>query len=85
MKASGNATARATAAIAGATPQPRQRQCAEEHHGALREVEDAGSLEDQHEAESDQRIQHARHQPAQNDFEKEPHVRACLPVAALSD
>ena len=35
----------------------RHRQCREQHHRALREVEDARGLEDQHEAERDERIQ----------------------------
>jgi hypothetical protein len=36
-----------------------QRQRREHHHDALREVEHAGRLEDQHEAERDQRVEHA--------------------------
>ena len=36
-----------------------QRQRREHHHDALREIEHAGGLEDQHEAERDQRIEHA--------------------------
>jgi hypothetical protein len=47
-----------------------QRQAGEQHHRALREVEHAGGLEDQHEAERDQRIQHARQQAADQHFEE---------------
>ena len=36
-----------------------QREAGEQHHRALREVEHAGGLEDQHEAQRDQRIEHA--------------------------
>jgi hypothetical protein len=42
--------------------QPDQRKRREHHHDALGEIEDSGSLEDQHEAECDQRIEHAGHQ-----------------------
>jgi hypothetical protein len=48
----------------------------EEHHRALREVEDAGRLVDQHEAERDERVHHAREQAADQDFEEEMHVSA---------
>ena len=39
--------------------QADERQRGEHHHDALREIEHAGGLEDQHEAERDQRIEHA--------------------------
>ena len=43
----------------------------EEHHRALREVEHARRLVDQHEAQRHQRIHHAREQAADQDFEEE--------------
>ncbi len=49
----------------------RHRERREQHHRALREIEHAGGLEDQHEAERDQRIQHAGHQAAEQGFEEE--------------
>ena len=49
---------------------PRKRQRGEQHHRALREIEHAGGLEDQHEAERDQRIEHAGQQAADQHFEK---------------
>ncbi len=39
--------------------QPDQRQRREHHHDALREIEDARGFVDEHEAERDQRIEHA--------------------------
>jgi hypothetical protein len=51
------------------------RQRREEDHRALREVEHPRGLVDQHEAERDQRIQHARHQTADQGFEEGSHVR----------
>ena len=39
--------------------QADERQRGEHHHDALREIEDAGGLVDQHEAERDQRIENA--------------------------
>ncbi|MNT65738.1 hypothetical protein D3C72_2037420 [compost metagenome] len=39
-----------------------------QHHRALREVEDAGRLENQHKAQADQGIQHAAHQAAKKGF-----------------
>jgi ribosomal protein S8E len=47
-----------------------QRKAGEQHHRALREVEHAGRLEDQHEAQRHQRIEHAGEQPADEDFEE---------------
>ena len=47
-----------------------QRQAGQQHHGALREIEHARRLEDQHEAERHQRIQHARQQAADQDLQK---------------
>jgi len=44
-----------------------------QHHRALGEVENAGRLEDQHEADRDQRIHHARQQAADQSFDKEVH------------
>jgi len=52
----------------------RHGQGREQHHGALREVEDARGLEDQHEADGDQRVQRAHHQAADQGFEKKSHV-----------
>ncbi len=43
----------------------------EEHHRALREVEDAGRLVDQHEAQRDQRVHDAGKQAADQHFEEE--------------
>ena len=40
-----------------------QRERGEHHHDALREIEHARGLEDQHEAERDQRIEHAGDEP----------------------
>ena len=48
----------------------RHRQAGEQHHRALREVEDARGLEDQHEAERDQRVQDARQQAADQDLDE---------------
>ena len=50
--------------------QPCDGQRREQHHGALGEVEDAGSLEDQHEAQRDQRIEHAGQEAADQGFEE---------------
>ena len=46
-----------------------ERQRGEQHHGALREIEHAGGLEDQHEAERDQRVEHAGEQAADQGFQ----------------
>jgi hypothetical protein len=53
--------------------EPRHRQRGEEDHRALREIEDARGLEDQDEAERDQRIEHADHQAAEQRFEERSH------------
>ena len=50
----------------------------EEHHRALREVEHARRLVDQHEAERHQRIHHAREQAADQDFEEECDMSSLL-------
>ncbi len=50
-----------------------ERQRREVHHRALREVEDARRLVDQHEAERDERVHHAREQAADQDLEEELH------------
>ena len=42
--------------------EPDQDQGREDDHDALREIEDAGGLEDQDEAERDQRVEHTRDQ-----------------------
>ncbi len=51
-----------------------------QHHRALCKIEHAGCLEDQHEAERDQRIEHAGQQAADQDFaetdRRRPSVRA---------
>ena len=47
-----------------------QRKPGEQYHCALGKIKDTGCLEDQHEAERDQRVQHAGHQSADQDFEK---------------
>src|SRR3990167_5674536 len=44
-----------------------------QHHRALREVEHARSLVDQHKAQRHQRIQHAGHEAADEGFQKECH------------
>ena len=51
--------------------QPDQRQCREQAHRALREVEHPRRLEDQHKAERHQRIEDARQEPADQHFEDE--------------
>ena len=51
--------------------QADEGQRGEEHHRALREVEHARRLVDQHEAERDQRVHHAREQAADQHFEEE--------------
>ena len=65
-KASTNITtmvsASATKAGTPSVVQADQRQRREHHHDALREIEHAGGLEDQHEAERDQRVEHAADQ-----------------------
>ena len=55
-----------------------QRQRGEHHHDALREVEYAGRLEDQHEAERDQRIENARDQPLPQRLHQQVRRRAHL-------
>ena len=62
--------------LTGVLLQADERRGGEEHHRALREVEHAGRLVDQHEAERDERIHHARQQAADQDFEEECHVGA---------
>src|SRR5947207_2248088 len=47
-----------------------QRQSREQYHCSLGIIEYAGCLEDQHEAERDQRIEYAGHQSADKDLEK---------------
>ncbi len=59
---------------AEAVDEADEGQRGEEHHRALREVEHAGGLVDQHEAERDQRVHHARQQAADQHFEKEIHT-----------
>ena len=49
----------------------------EQHHRALGEVEHARRLEDQHEAQRDQRIEHARQQAAEQHFEEETEEPQC--------
>jgi hypothetical protein len=51
----------------------RHGQRGEQHHGALCKVEDPRSLEDEHEAQGHQRIQHACHQAADQGFDKRSH------------
>ena len=43
----------------------RHRQGGEQHHRALGEIEHAGGLENQHEAQRHQRVQHAAHEAAE--------------------
>ena len=47
----------------------------EEHHRPLGEVEHAGSLVDQDEADRHQRVHHAGEEAAQQHFEEESHSR----------
>ena len=68
--------------IHAALDQRHEGQRGEEHHRALREVEDAGGLVDQHEAERHQRIHDAGEQAADQDFEEELPVHARLRTAA---
>ncbi len=51
--------------------QADKRQRREHHHDALREVEHARRLEDQHEAQRDQRVEHARDQPFPDRLDEE--------------
>ena len=53
-----------------------QRQRRRQHHRALGEVEHAGRLEDQHEAQRHQRVEDAGEQAADQDFEEETHYVA---------
>ena len=46
----------------------RHRQRAKQHHRALRKIKHARGFEDQHKAQCDEGIQHARHQAAQQSF-----------------
>jgi hypothetical protein len=54
-----------------------QRQRREEHHGALREVEDAGGLEDQHQAQRHERVEDPGHEPAEDHLDplRQPGIR----------
>jgi hypothetical protein len=45
----------------------------EQHHGALREIEDARGFENEHKAQRHQRIEHAGHQATKEGFEKKSH------------
>ena len=45
----------------------------DQHQGALGEIEHPGRLEDQHEAQGHQGVEHAAHQPADHRFQKESH------------
>ena len=58
-----------------------QRQRREHHHDALREIEHARGLEDQHEAERDQRIEHAGDEP----FPQRLHQQVRAPCAHLHE
>jgi hypothetical protein len=49
--------------------EPHERERGEEHHRALREIEDARGLEDEHEADGDEGVENAGHQSAQHDLE----------------
>ena len=51
--------------------QADQRQRRKQHHHALREIEDARGLVDQHEAQRDQRVHHARQDAADDDLAEE--------------
>ena len=52
-------------------------ECREQHHRALGKIEDAGGLEDQHEAQRHQRIEHAGQQAADQGFkERAQHVHS---------
>ena len=51
--------------------QADQRQRREHDHDALREIEDARGLVDQHEAERDQRVEHARDQALPQHLQEE--------------
>ena len=52
----------------------RHRQRRKQHHGALRKVEHARGLVDQHKAQCHQRIQHAGHQAAEQSFKEKTHI-----------
>ncbi len=55
----------------------RHCQRGEQHHRALREVEHPRGLEDQHEAQRHQGVQHAGHEAAEERFEEEGHGYIC--------
>ena len=57
--------------IPAALDQRHEGQRGEEHHRALREVEHARGLVDQHEAERDERVHHAGEQPAGQHLDEE--------------
>src|SRR5206468_3032853 len=64
-------TVAATSATRPAASQTtNQSKPGEQHRYALRKSKDTGCLEDQPEAERDQRVQHAGHQSADQHFEK---------------
>ena len=55
--------------------QPSHGQRRKQHHGALRVVEDSGRLEDQHDAERDEAIEHANQQTADQRLDDGPGPR----------
>jgi hypothetical protein len=52
--------------------QASQRQCCEQHHGPLREVENAGGFENEHHAERDERVEHAHQQATDQRLQNGP-------------
>ena len=52
---------------------PRHGQGRKQHHRTLSEIEHTRGFVNEHKAQSNQRIQHARHQAAQQSFKKECH------------
>ena len=62
-----------------------QCQGGEQRHHALREIENAGCLENQHEAKGNQRIHHAGHQPVEHRFDKIENIRTHAAPPLLQD
>ena len=56
---------------------PRHGQGRKQHHRALGEIEHTRGFVNEHKAQSNQRIQHARHQAAEQGFKKECHGDQC--------
>ena len=64
---------------------PHQSQRRKKRHHALRVVEDARGLEDQHEAQRDQSIKHPRHQPIQRHLHRKEKLVRHQPLLSGHD